>query len=49
MEEFYNDADDRYLAEFEEEQETAYIESHIWLNDDIQLPVLVLYGVPYYD
>lgn len=48
MEPVYIDADDRYIAEFEEEQETLYIENHLFLNEDIQLPLFVIDGVPYY-
>lgn len=44
----YNDCDDRYLAEFEEEQEALFMESHVFMNEDIHLPLFVIDGVPYY-
>lgn len=47
---FYLDADDRRLAEWdtELEMEVDYLDE-LLINEDIQLPVLVLDGVAYYD
>ncbi len=45
---YYVDADDRLLTEFYEDQETAYLEGHMFINEDIELPLLVVNGVAYY-
>jgi hypothetical protein len=46
---YYNDADDRPLAEIDEDMETEYLDGHLFINEDIQLPLFVVNGVPYFD
>ena len=46
---YYRDSDDRPLAELEEGLELEYFEGSLLINEDIQLPIFVVNGVPYYD
>lgn len=48
-EHYYRDSDDRPLVELEEDMELAWLEGELLINEDIQLPIFVVNGVPYFD
>ncbi len=45
---YYNDADDRYIAELNEEDEVEFINLWMMVNEDYLVPVVIINGVCYY-
>ncbi len=48
MDRYYQDADDRRLVDIDDEDELPYLEDHLYINEDIELPLFILNGVAYY-